>query len=62
MAVKEERVEEARARKPFWKERVVEVAFSPDPRVVNGKAKEEPDDGQAVRQSPETQRMVVEAY
>jgi len=62
--VVEARVEEAVAMRELVlvKTMVVEVAFSPDPRVVNGKAKEEPDDGQLVRQSPETQRMVVEAY
>ena len=36
------RVDEAVERKPFWNERVVEVAFSPEPRVVDGKAKPPP--------------------
>ena len=36
------RVEEAVERKPFNKARVVEVEFSPVPRVVNGKLKDEP--------------------
>jgi hypothetical protein len=31
-----ESVDDAVARKPFWKERVVEVAFSPVPNLVNG--------------------------
>jgi len=37
-----ERVDDAGARKPLRKARVVEVAFSPVPRVVNGKLKELP--------------------
>jgi len=32
-------VEEAVERKPFWKERVVEVEFSPVAKVLYGKAK-----------------------
>ena len=36
------KVEEAVERKPFKKARVVEVAFSPEPRVVNGKVNELP--------------------
>ena len=53
------RVEEARDRKPFWKEMVVEVAFSPVPRVVHGKANE-PLVGQLVLHvSPVRQRVVA---
>jgi hypothetical protein len=51
-------VDEAVERKPFKKARVVEVAFSAEPRVLNGKAKDEPDAGQAVLQSLEIQRVV----
>jgi hypothetical protein len=36
VTVVEARVDEAVERKPFWKERVVEVAFSPVPSLVNG--------------------------
>jgi len=56
-----ERVDEAVETKPFRKARVVEVEFSPVPSVRNGKAKVRAA-GKEVRQSPEIQRMVVEAY
>ena len=55
------RVDEAFERKPLLKAMVVPVAFSPVPRVVNGKAKVRAA-GKEVRQSPEIHRMVVEAY
>ncbi len=61
-AVKLVRVEEAFERKPLLKAIVVPVAFSPVPRVVHGKANDEPELGHDVRQSPLIQRMVVEAY
>ena len=38
-AVKFESVDEAVERKPFWKDMVVDVACSPEERVVNGYAK-----------------------
>ena len=60
-AVKLVRVDEAFERKPLLKAMVVPVAFSPVPRVVNGKAKVRAA-GKEVRQSPEIHRMVVEAY
>jgi hypothetical protein len=51
-------VDEAVERKPFKKARVVEVAFSAEPRVLNGKAKGPPAVGQEVLQSLEIQRVV----
>lgn len=59
--MKLDRVEEAVERNPLRKARVVEVEFSPEPKVVKGKAKVE-NVGQLVLQSPEIQRIVVEAY
>ena len=38
---------------------VEEVAFSPEPRVTNGKLNDEPEVGQLERQSPFKQRLVV---
>ena len=61
VAVNVESVEEAVDRKPFSNARVVEVACSPEPSLVKGQAKVEAA-GKAVLQSPEIQRMVVEAY
>ncbi len=56
------KVEEAKERKPFWKERVVEVAFCPVPSVVQGKAKEEPlPVGQVVRHVSPVRQSVVAA-
>ena len=56
-------VEDAVEINPLSKAKVVEVAFSPVPRVVNGNSKEPPlEVGQLVRQSPERQRIDVEAY
>ena len=60
-AVKLLKGDEAFERKPLLKAMVVEVEFSPVPRVVNGKAKVRAA-GNEVRQSPEIQRIVVEAY
>jgi hypothetical protein len=52
-------VDEAVDTKPLLNSRVVDVAFSPVPRVLNGKAKV-PAVGQVVRQSPARQ-IVPEA-
>ena len=61
VTVVEPRVDEAVDRKPFWKERVVEVAFSPEPRVMNGKAKPPPPPaGQEVLQSVLIQRAFAD--
>jgi hypothetical protein len=59
--VKLVRVDEAFERKPLLKAIVVLVAFSPVPRVVNGKANDDPPAvGQVVRQvSPVRQRVVT---
>ena len=54
-------VEEARERKPLYKPITVEVDCSPPACLVKGKEKVSAA-GNEVRQSPETQRMVVEAY
>ncbi len=59
--VKFVRVDEALERKPLLKAMVVEVEFSPVPRVVNGKAKVRAA-GNDVRQVPPRQSSVVEAY
>ena len=53
-------VEEALEKKPLSNARVVEVAFSPDARVVKGKDPAPPA-GQADLQSPLIQSIVVEA-
>lgn len=55
------KVEEAIERIPPWKLMVVAVACSLEPSLVNGQANVEAA-GKEVRQSPERQRMVVEAY
>jgi hypothetical protein len=57
--VKVVRVEEAVETKPLLNSRVVEVAFSPELRVLNGKAKVEAA-GKAVLQSPPRHRVPVE--
>ena len=53
VAVVEARVDDAFAINPLSKDRVVEVEFSPEPRVVNGNAKPLPP-GQEVLQSVPT--------
>jgi hypothetical protein len=59
--VKFVRVDEAFERKPLLKARVVEVEFSPVPRVVNGKANDDPPAvGQVVRQISPVKQTVVE--
>ena len=58
VAVKVVRVEEAEEMRPLLNSRVVEVAFSPVPRVLNGKEKVEAD-GNDVRQSPDKHNAVV---
>ena len=55
------KVDEAFERKPLLKARVVEVEFSPVPRVVNGKANDDPPAvGQVVRQISPVKQTVVE--
>ena len=61
-AVKLVRVDEAFERKPLLKAMVVPVAFSPVPRVVNGKAKvEPPDTGHVVLHVSPVRHKVVTA-
>ena len=61
VAKKSVRVEAALDRKPPTNSMMVVVACSSPACLVNGQEKEEAD-GKDVRQSPEIQRMVVEAY
>ncbi len=61
VARKSVRVEEALERKPPINSMTVVVACSLPVCLVNGKAKVKAA-GKVVRQSPEIQRMVVEAY
>ncbi len=59
--VKVESVDEAGARKPFRKARVVEVACSLVPSFVNGQEKVDAA-GNEVRQSPERQKVVAARF
>lgn len=55
--VKLVRVDEALERKPFWRARVVEVEFSPVPKVVNGKLKVAPEPVMVIGAAPSTVKL-----